>query len=69
MGPCFKSYLFYKFDRPETVRDRAKMNLAGHCVRRLSRNYFKPCFLTEIIISEFAHHCEINFLLFYYLRY
>ena len=24
MGPCFKSYLPYKFDRPEAIRDRAK---------------------------------------------
>ena len=24
MGPCFKSYLFYKFDRPEAIRERAK---------------------------------------------
>ena len=30
-------------DRPETVCDRAKMNLAGHRVRRLSENYFEPC--------------------------
>ena len=25
------------------IRHRAKMNLAGHRVRRLSRNYFEPC--------------------------
>ena len=43
MGPCFKSYLCHKFDRPETIRDRAKMNLAGHRVGRLSGNYFEPC--------------------------
>ena len=43
MGPCLKSYLSYKFDRSETVRDRAKMNLAGHRVRRLFGNYFEPC--------------------------
>ena len=42
MGPCFKSYLSYKFDRPETTRDRAKMDLAGHRVRRLSEKYFEP---------------------------
>ena len=43
MGPCLKSYLSYKFDRSETVRDRAKMNLAGHRVRRLDfGNYFEP---------------------------
>ena len=39
----FKSYLSYKFDQPETIRDQAKMNLAGQPVRRLSRNYFEPC--------------------------
>ena len=33
----------YTFDRPETIRDRAKMNLAGHRDRRLSENYFEPC--------------------------
>ena len=27
----------------ETIRDRAKLNLAGHRVRRLSGNYFQPC--------------------------
>ena len=40
MGPCFKSYVSYKFDRPETIRDRAKMDLAGYRVRRLSGNFF-----------------------------
>ena len=43
MGPCFKSYLCNKFDRPETIRDRAKMNLASHHVQRLSGNHFEPC--------------------------
>ena len=42
MGPCFKSYSSYKSDLPETIRDRAKMNLAGHRVRRFSGNYFEP---------------------------
>ena len=27
----------------ETIHDRGKMNLAGYCVQRLSRNYFEPC--------------------------
>ena len=26
MGPCFKSYLSYKFDLPEAIRNRAKTN-------------------------------------------
>ena len=30
------------FDLPQTRRDRAKMNLAGHRVRRFSGNYFEP---------------------------
>ena len=34
MGPCFKTYLSYKFDRPETIGDRAKINLAGYHLRR-----------------------------------
>ena len=41
--PLFEmSYLSYKFDQPETIRDRAKMNLASHHIRSLSSNYFKP---------------------------
>ena len=44
MGPYFKSYKSYKFDWPGTIRDQTKMNLAGHCVRRLSGNYFEPWF-------------------------
>ena len=43
MAPCFKSYLSYKFEWPETVRDQAKMNLASHRVWRLFGNYFEPC--------------------------
>ena len=43
MGPCLKSFLSYKFDRSEMVRDRAKMNLASYRVRRLFGNYFEPC--------------------------
>lgn len=48
MGPCFKSYLCYQFDRPEMIRDQARMNLAGLHVQGLyiSRNYFKPCYYT-----------------------
>ena len=42
-NPRFKSYLSYKFDQPEMIRDQAKMNLAGQRVRRLPRNYFEPC--------------------------
>ena len=44
MGPCVESFLSYKFDRPERIHvcDRPIMNLAGHRVRRLSGNYFKP---------------------------
>ena len=49
-NPCFKSYLSYKFDRPETIRDQAKMNLAGQRVRRLCRNYFEPCIMHLIIM-------------------
>ena len=42
-NPRFKSYLSYKFDQPEMIRDQAKMNLAGQRVRRLPWNYFEPC--------------------------
>ena len=34
----------YRFDRPETIRDRAKMNLAGYRDWRLSENYIEPCY-------------------------
>lgn len=36
-----KEKKYYK--STETIRDRAKLNLAGHRVRRLSGNYFEPC--------------------------
>jgi len=42
-APKRVNYSSYTFDRPETIRDRAKMNLAGHRDRRLSENYFEPC--------------------------
>ena len=42
MDPCFKSYLSYKIDQPETICDQAKMNLASR-VQRLSGKYFEPC--------------------------
>ena len=45
MGPL-KSNSSYTFDRPETIRDGAKMNLAGHRDRRLSENYFEPWIMT-----------------------
>ena len=43
MGPCFRSYLSYKCDQQEKIRDRAKMNKASYRVQRLSGNYFEPC--------------------------
>ena len=36
-----KEKKYYK--STETIRDRAKLNLAGHRIRRLSGNYFEPC--------------------------
>ena len=48
MGPCFKSPLSYKFYRPETIRDRAKMNSAGPRVWRLSGKYFESLFKDDI---------------------
>ena len=66
MGPCLKSYLSYKFDRSETVRDRAKMNLAGHRVRRLFGNYFEPCFPVREVLG---HALPENFEILYSCRY
>ena len=37
-APVIRVYLSYKFDRPETIHDWVKMNLAGHHVWRLSGN-------------------------------
>ena len=53
VGPCFKSYLSYKFDRPETIRGRAKMKcVVGHRVRRLSRYYFEPSFGVALVLGQ-----------------
>ena len=43
------------------VRDRAKMNLAGHRVRRLSGNYFEPCVETSLEMIEPANNVLIWF--------
>ena len=40
MDPYFKSYSSYKFDQLEKACDWAKMNLTGHCVRRLLQKSF-----------------------------
>ena len=45
MGPCFESYLPYRFALPEMICDQAKMNLASHRVQRLSGNYSSPAVL------------------------
>ena len=54
MGPCCKSYLSHKFDRPEVIPDGAKMNLASHRVRDS----------LEIILSptRMSHECFTIFL-------
>ena len=38
-----------KFDWPEKIHDQANMNVAGHCVKRLSGYYFEPCPATYIL--------------------
>ena len=53
------SYLSDKFDRPETIRDRAKMNLAGHCAWRLSRNYFEAC-KPDKLFAQKATWCSMS---------
>ena len=40
-GPCFKSYLSYKFDWPEMMRDQAKMNLARSSSLETLRKLFR----------------------------
>ena len=42
MGSCFKSYLSYEFDWPETVHDRVKINLARHVSRDSSEIISSP---------------------------
>ena len=41
--PVLRVTYLVKLGRPETIRDRAKMNLASHRIRRLSGNYFEAC--------------------------
>ena len=36
-GSWVKIHLSYKFDLPETIRDRAKMNSAIHRIQRLRK--------------------------------
>ena len=48
-APVVRVILSYKFDQPEVIPDRAKMNLASHRVWRLSRNYFEPgTYVTQV---------------------
>ena len=65
MGPCFKSYKSYKFDdRPETILDQAKMNLAGRRVWRLSGNYLGPgsrALLGQFRIISIPYHTTDSF--------
>jgi len=84
MGFCFKSYSPYKFDQPEMIRDGAKMNLAGHRVRRLSAYYFEPCTcylhfvlcFGTIIICNVGHnnnitpyyHVYVSYYYYFYLH-
>ena len=42
LGPCFKSPLSYKFYRPETIRDRAKMYSAVHVSEDYPENISSP---------------------------
>ena len=52
MGPCFKSYLSYTFAWPVTMRDQAKMILAGHHVQRLPQ---KICQALWCICDSLSH--------------
>ena len=56
MGPCFKSFLSKKFDRPETIHDRAKyeVNLVGHRVLGDSKFHVKKVYV-EINYSSLSH--------------
>ena len=58
MGPCCKSYLSNKFDRPEVIPDRAKMNLASHCVRDPLEITLSP--------ARMSHECFTVFLFLLY---
>ena len=44
-GPLLKRYLSDKFDPPETLGDRAKMNFT----RRLCGNYFEPLMQLNVL--------------------
>ena len=53
MGHYFKSYSTYKFEWLETACDRAKMNLAGHRVKRLLQKSFWALGVIINLISDF----------------
>ena len=50
--------IYLKFDQPETICDRAKMNLAGHHVQGLSGNFCEPCSQSYFAILKVGKHSE-----------
>ena len=67
MGPCFKSYLSHKFDRPEAIRDRAKTDefLRSLCTETLRKLFgaidASECFLIRLFITFFKSNFQISF--------
>ena len=55
-APVLRVIYFIYFDRPETVRDRAKMNWAGHRVRRPEK-LFRALRYT-VGLKKYIHHSE-----------
>ena len=49
--------LSYKFDWPEVLPGRAKMNLASHRVWRLSRKYFEPGTCHTSVLPSSCFYC------------
>ena len=50
----------YTFDRPETTRNPAKMNLVGHRDWRLSENYFEPLHKGNFVVIIIIINVIIN---------
>ena len=56
-APVLRVIYLVKLDRPETIHDRAKMNLASHYIRRLSgnNNISNPVNTAAIIAADAFH--------------
>ena len=70
MGLCFKSYLSYKFDRPEAIRDRAKTDafLQSLCPETLRKLFGALHASEKFLIRLFISCLKSKLLDFLFLR-